>query len=1189
MEPLGRVGVLVVLLAGVSACRPGADDGGAREAPRGSPAAEPQGNSRPAPPTGAVRVVVRDMAGEPVPGVRVVVRPPRPKTFGHWPGTDAPSALTAWRSLPPSWDLAAWAEATTTADGSATLAVLPRGACAVTVDSPGRVRRSVPATVGPAPPVEEVVIVAEVGHALVGNVTTGAGVPIADAVVVAEYPAIAPDGRCDAIARDFAVTRSDAEGRYRFDALPATSVAIRCGVQEAWSSHGWTVHVPAIAEFDLPVVARGPIAGVVVGAADGKPIAGAAVVFTVETWHSARVTAQATTDAEGRYTIPVYPGETVREIAVTAPGWWHRPAVTGGLQPPCRLDGPGAAVFDLALRADTPENALVRGVVRGPDGPVAGAEVWLHGHDVLRWFSEKRTTDAAGRFWFMDAPAQRLDLSVDRVPGLYQPGAARTFDSDGPPSDPAAPCWIAADAVRPVDRDIVLARGGRTAGRVSAGWGPPGAGAAARTRDGIESTSGDDGSFALEGLAEPARTQVWARSPQGTFQGESASVVAGAGADVEGVEVRIRPVPRLADRVATGRAVVPDAAVSLRGAYVELGGAWVPLSPTGAFRLELEARSYPTGATLRVVVPAFGEGGAEVAWPAEGGAVDAGEVAVSRRAARIRGRVTNSEGRTVAGAMVRVEAEPEHPVIGCRFDEVPEPPIEAVTGADGGFEVAGLTDGYGDVRVSAAGYVEEEAETRVWLDDDVAECSVELSRAAPLRGRAVHTGGRPAAGARVEVRREDGSEFGPLDASAITDAEGAFDVQVRADATYTVEVSPVFARVERFLATTSGPHTPGARPIVITIDAGQRIAGRVLDPEGRGVHGVRVSCGCSNDGAALATLTAADGTFEVTALPAGAYDVRVTRGLDDVVVARDVAAGRTDVEFRIDAPSTIEGVLVDEKGDPAAQWRLIAAPIAGDDDADDAWIEAVTDDAGRFRLVGAGSSACRIELLRENGFGDLHLTWPLIGGAPVSPGATDVVLRVASATETTISGRVVDDSGQPFNGLTVVIETPSLGPGGQRRAHPGASFEQDGLRLDTPCALVAVCAGFRWTLAVPAGTTDLVLTAGADGLHRAEFGGHALAAGRLQVAISAPEGRFFLIDEIRLVRVATGEMVVDDRVQRTQYSDHAEFDFAELPLGVYRVEARRDSESEWVPCRAGLSTAWSEPVLVIDEEAASDR
>ena len=48
----------------------------------------------------------------------------------------------------------------------------------------------------------------------------------------------------------------------------------------------------------------------------------------------------------------------------------------------------------------------------------------------------------------------------------------------------------------------------------------------------------------------------------------------------------------------------------------------------------------------------------------------------------------------------------------------------------------------------------------------------------------------------------------------------------------------------------------------------------------------------------------------------------------------------------------------------------------------------------------------------------------------------------------------------------------------------------------------------------------------------------------------------------------------------TTLSDDA-FTFTELPIGPYRVEARRDRDGDWLPCRPGEESG--ETVLVVGD------
>ena len=285
------------------------------------------------------------------------------------------------------------------------------------------------------------------------------------------------------------------------------------------------------------------------------------------------------------------------------------------------------------------------------------------------------------------------------------------------------------------------------------------------------------------------------------------------------------------------------------------------------------------------------------------------------------------------------------------------------------------------------------------------------------------------------------------------------------------------------------PVAADAEPVTLVVVDGTAISGRVVGADGSPVSNARVKCKLTNDddpdnSAEMETDDA--GRFDFSGLDVGTYCLSVEVGLDAAVVTRDVTTGRADVELRMPAPATIEGVLLDEDGDPAAWRRLVAVRESLRDEGS---VSGMTDAEGKFRLEGVGDEPCRIEVIKE-GAVDRSDCWPLLGGTCVSPGAKDVSLRMAARAATRIAGRVVSDAGRPFVDCEVVYRTRPNVTFHHSCDVAGSSFESAGLTPGDTCTLEVRLGGRTWFVPVPVGTTDLVLTAGADGLRRVSFGGH---------------------------------------------------------------------------------------------------
>lgn len=1079
-----------VLFAAAGCGDPEATTPTARPTPPPPTKAPPVPETPPAPRVPPIRVIVREFAGTPIAGARVVARAaPQERDEGIWMARVSP-LLADWRSPSASRDAKPAAEAVTGADGTASLAYLAAGRWTVSLDATGRVGRSASCSLAAGDPEPTVEIRAETGVPLAGRVVTSRGAAIADAAVVATFPAVTMGGRSER-RDDSALARTDAEGRFRFDALPETVVGLQCAPPGAWSSHVWSVRTGAVASIDLVLDVRGPIDGRVSSVEDAKPLAGARVRFSAEGWHTARADATAVTDAEGRYRVPVFPGESVASIEVEAKGYWRVPRVIDARRPPFRLHEDEPTTLNLAVHADSPDRADVRGVVRGPDGPVAGASVFLAGPGDDYYMSSTFETDATGRFWFFDVPHRDLVVTVE-ADGLFQPGAAELEARDGVVLDPTSPLVIAADAVRPVERDVTLAH------------------------------------------AVPDVPRAVSAEPRVTV---------------------------------TGRITASAGSPPGRGAHAEFEGSWIPADADGRFRFEFDVHYAREKDTFRAVVPGWGSKDVEFALPAGGGAVDAGEIVVEK-GRTIRGRVTCGDS-PVADAVITGERKRGGSGIGCTFDEDPSLPILAVSDAGGAFEISEFPPGDYVLHAAAPGYLASEGDVDATVRD--VETMLVLQRQAHLRGRVVRANGQPVAGARVSIDFVAGE-------GKVTGEDGSFDLVVAEGVEQVVEVRPAWDHEDDFLECERAGLSAPCDPVEIRVSAGQSISGRVLGADGKPAAGVKVTCfpaGSHETYDGRDVTTDADGAFTVRALADGNYDVEVSQGVTEPVTVKDVEAGRRDVDVRLAPSLAIEGLLLDAAGKPARGMTLVASACDDEDQDSRRKIEARTDESGRFRFVGVGSAPCRIEI-RGTGAGRISLysdMSSLIGGSPVSAGVRDLVLRIPTKDAVTIAGRFVDDAGKPVAGEHATVPVRANVSAGVRSDDDGR-FEVAGVRLDVPCAIAVGGAGIEWTLAVPAGTKDLVVTLGADGLHRVEIGGRAVekAAARARVESAGDEHRYF--PTARFVHAVTGATV-----ERDSLGDGFAVD--DLPIGPYRVEVRERRDGDWLPTREKRDA--SRPGLVVAE------
>ncbi len=274
------------------------------------------------------------------------------------------------------------------------------------------------------------------GHALEGRVIDAAGRPFPGALVVASYDALDWWYRGTHVSAFDPRTRTDAEGRYRFDTLPSGSVKIRASPRGTWTTRYDELRIPNVARFDVEVFRGGPIAGVVRDVTTSAPAPGAVVEFGGQSWGAhARVVA----DAQGRYEVPVWPSDRIDPPEAFAPGMhaaWPEDArevrLVEGV--PVRIDAfvhaggtlrgrvlcEGRPVADAFVRLGSTERNIV--IARtDADGRYASPAMQAGGLACAAFRAERLGQRSA--FLFMSARA-RGDATDDVVVAIPETGAA---------------------------------------------------------------------------------------------------------------------------------------------------------------------------------------------------------------------------------------------------------------------------------------------------------------------------------------------------------------------------------------------------------------------------------------------------------------------------------------------------------------------------------------------------------------------------------------------------------------------------------------------------------------------------------------------------------------------------------------------------------------------------------------------
>lgn len=406
----------------------------------------------------------------------------------------------------------------------------------------------------------------------------------------------------------------------------------------------------------------------------------------------------------------------------------------------------------------------------------------------------------------------------------------------------------------------------------------------------------------------------------------------------------VRLEPRLGARI-EGRVVPPPGSAVEPGdlvRLVELEPFGEPWFPARMHELELE-----DGGEFGATVPA-GEGRWRVdydgaAWLGRSDifSVTAGEVTRLELTlvpgVVLAGRVLDEEAGPVAGALVTAGVPGEDP-----YDEDPSDhgPRRAESGADGSFRLRALPPG--PLRMSA--YLK--GFSWAYLELEHAEAGAHeglelvLARGLAIRGRLQWPDGTPAVG-KLELSDARGLPAASLIGGLQSDADGSFSASGLDEGLYTLRAeAPHVEEYEVTSELTGRVRTKkkrslwqveqrevaaGTRGLVLTLDPGHTLRGRVLDPAGAPQQDFELTAFRANEGSFMPwemqsferRFRGPDGSFELEQLLPGRWRVVASAEgwIDSEAVVVDSASGQ-ELELHLRAPVRVRGRVLDRAGEP---------------------------------------------------------------------------------------------------------------------------------------------------------------------------------------------------------------------------------------------------------------------------------
>ncbi|HEX4964501.1 MAG TPA: carboxypeptidase-like regulatory domain-containing protein, partial [Thermoanaerobaculia bacterium] len=385
-----------------------------------------------------------------------------------------------------------------------------------------------------------------------------------------------------------------------------------------------------------------------------------------------------------------------------------------------------------------------------------------------------------------------------------------------------------------------------------------------------------------------------------------------------------------------------------------------------------------------------------------------------KRGRTLTGRIVDEEGRPVGGVDVGVNRQPWS--VKTRESGT----FEVLDLPGGTYELDAYRQGFSPLIVFEVSFPEDKG----FVDLG----TLTLHKAAVLEGRVTDPQGNPIAGAQLGTTAVVSVilEHAPPDARkdqgfATTDAEGQFRVLGLQPG----ELVQVFVRHPGFLTFSRrvSLRENGEKPLEIVLRPGAGISGSVVGDQGEPVQGAVVKAlrddpdnKVWNPSLESTAVTGESGHFHLRDLEPGtvrlvtAKEELGTADFGEVVLESGKELQDVVITLRREAASTIEGRVLDAQGRPVARAEVSVSP----DSPLPGHGHTTTDESGGFRLQGILPGPSTISAT------DLEDLARVSQEVQVQRGRNQVDLVLASGQS--VSGRVVDETGQPASGLMVWLE-----------------------------------------------------------------------------------------------------------------------------------------------------------------------
>jgi protocatechuate 3,4-dioxygenase beta subunit len=463
----------------------------------------------------------------------------------------------------------------------------------------------------------------------------------------------------------------------------------------------------------------------------------------------------------------------------------------------------------------------------------------------------------------------------------------------------------------------------------------------------------------------------------------------------------------------------------------------------------------PAGkAKLRVSQPGYLDANGGPVTVLAGETLDGVDFVLAKESA-LTGRVVDSAGNPVEGATVGVDTTAEG-IMAMAAQMMGGSWKTARTDAGGRYRVAGSTEGDHKVYVEAPGYLKQTSHATL-PPEGALTMDFTLPPGHEIGGVVMRPDGTPLAGATVRISASSGDGSNPFAAMmgaaavgrATTGEDGRFTAKGLPEGPYSVT-----ARAPEFLDAEASDVQPGQTDIALRLGAAATVRGRVVaaadgTPVGGAIVYYKSKSGASSAGGNpmlqmmrggdSQVVAQADGTYVITGIPGGSYDVWgrapgfadsakskvVTEGggtADAVDISLPPGAAVSGRVVRKGAGTPVEGALVWVPLDrsPGGFGNVIAADMMDvEPTAPPNSVSAKTAADGTFTLNGLTPGKIVIEA-RAKGLAALSF-----GGAEAPVAGVNCEMSEGGS----VAGIAYTKAGVPMEGGTVMLQRGMMGQG----------------------------------------------------------------------------------------------------------------------------------------------------------------